>query len=102
MAIDTVIRKSIMASPVEHRTRAFARVWARGQAVGCYMFAALLHSAAFLPGGDMGIIGIYLLSLLALAAGHVVTTACLARLRDIERRSNRGEQRTVPGWEGRR
>jgi hypothetical protein len=96
MATDTVIRKSIMGSPVEHRTRAFARVWARGQAVGWYMFAALLHSAAFLPGGDMGIIGLYLLSLLALAGGHVVTTACLTHLRDIERRADRGEQRTAP------
>jgi hypothetical protein len=92
MATDTawsvatsVLRKSIIGSPVENRTRVFARAWARGQALGWYMFAALLHSAAFLPGGDMGIIGIYLLSLLALGAGHLVTAACIKHVRDSDR-----------------
>jgi hypothetical protein len=96
MATDTawslatsVIRKSIIGSPVESRTRVFARAWARGQAVVLYMFAALLHSAAFLPGGDMGIFGIYLLSLLALAAGHLVTTACIKQVRDMDRKADR-------------
>jgi hypothetical protein len=95
MATDTawnvatsVIRKSVIGDRVGDRTRVFARAWALGQAVGLYMFAALLHSAAFLPGGDMGIIGIYLLSLGALAAGHLVTTACIKHLRDIDRKAS--------------
>ena len=87
--VATVIRKSMIGGPAENRTRVFARAWARGQAVGWYMFAALLHSAAFLPGGDMGIIGIYLLSLLALGAGHLVTTACIKHVRDMDRKVDR-------------